>query len=216
MDNKQNNKNDNNNSNGFFDKNPIIVFVIFSVVTIMAFKSFFPSDDMSVNSGQPAYGQSVSKNVAYSDIKKLINNGEIEYVGIGDTNIKAISKPVGGTVTTYRARKVGNDVKGYRDFREVLQRPDIDIVHIATPPHWHGIMSVMAAEAGKDVWCEKPMTRTIGEGKRVVEAMKQHGRMFRLNTWFRFKDNFYGMGTPVKKLKKVVDCRRGGAREATA
>lgn len=109
MDNQQNNKNDNNNSNGFFDKNPIVVFVIFSIVTIMAFKSFFPSDDMSVNNGQPAYGKSVNKNVAYSDIKKLINNGEIEYVGIGDTNIKAISKPSGGMVTTYRARKVGND-----------------------------------------------------------------------------------------------------------
>ncbi len=101
--------------------------------------------------------------------------------------------------------KVGNSVKGYRDFREVLQRSDVDIVHIATPPHWHGIMSVMAAEAGKDVWCEKPMTRTIGEGKRVVEAMKAHGRMFRLNTWFRFKSNFYGMRTPVKNLKKAVD-----------
>ncbi len=101
--------------------------------------------------------------------------------------------------------KVDKDVKGYRDFREVLARQDIDIIHIATPPHWHGIMSVMAAEAGKDVWCEKPMTRTIGEGKRVVEAMKVHGRMFRLNTWFRFKDNFYGMGTEVKNLKKIVD-----------
>jgi myo-inositol 2-dehydrogenase/D-chiro-inositol 1-dehydrogenase len=101
--------------------------------------------------------------------------------------------------------KVGKDVKGYRDFREVLQRPDIDIIHIATPPHWHALMSIMAAEAGKDVWCEKPMTRTIGEGKKVVEAMKVHGTMFRLNTWFRFKDNFYGMQTPVKKLKKVVD-----------
>lgn len=101
--------------------------------------------------------------------------------------------------------KVGKDVKGYRDFREVLQRPDIDIIHIATPPHWHALMSIMAAEAGKDIWCEKPMTRTIGEGKKVVEAMKVHGTMFRLNTWFRFKDNFYGMQTPVKKLKKVVD-----------
>ena len=101
--------------------------------------------------------------------------------------------------------KVGQFVKGHRDFREVLERPDVDIVHIATPPHWHGLMSVMAAEAGKDVWCEKPMTRTIGEGKRVVEAMRAHGRMFRLNTWFRFKDNFYGMGIPVAKIKKVVD-----------
>lgn len=102
-------------------------------------------------------------------------------------------------------KKVGSGVTGYRDFREVLQRPDVDIVHIVTPPHWHGLMSIMAAEAGKDVWCEKPMTRTIGEGKKVVEAMQLHGRMFRLNTWFRFKDNFYGMGTPVRKLKKVVD-----------
>lgn len=99
----------------------------------------------------------------------------------------------------------GGNVRGYSDFRELLAQPDIDIVHIATPPHWHGIMSVMAAQAGKDVWCEKPMTRTIGEGKRVVEAMEQYGRMFRLNTWFRFKDNFYGLGTAVKPLKKAVD-----------
>lgn len=102
-------------------------------------------------------------------------------------------------------QKVGQFVKGHRDFREVLDRKDVDIVHIATPPHWHGLMSIMAAQAGKDVWCEKPMTRTIGEGKRVVEAMQAHGRMFRLNTWFRFKDNFYGMGIPVRKIKKLVD-----------
>jgi len=94
--------------------------------------------------------------------------------------------------------------KTYSDYRELLLDPSIDIVHIATPPHWHGIMSVDAAKAGKDVWCEKPMTRTIGEGLRVREAMAQHGRMFRLNTWFRFADNFYGMGTTVEPIKKLV------------
>ena len=99
----------------------------------------------------------------------------------------------------------GSGVRAYPDFRELLAQPDIDVVHIATPPHWHGVMSVMAAQAGKDVWCEKPMTRTIGEGKRVVQAMEQYSRMFRLNTWFRFTDNFYGMGTTVKPLKKLVD-----------
>jgi hypothetical protein len=66
-------------------------------------------------------------------------------------------------------------------------------------------MAIEAARAGKDIWCEKPMTRTIGEGKRVVEAVKQYGRMFRLNTWFRFEENFYGMNTTVKPLKKVVE-----------
>ena len=49
------------------------------------------------------------------------------------------------------------------------------------------------------------MTRTIGEGKRLVEAVQQHGRIFRLNTWFRFESNFYGMNTPVKPIKKLVD-----------
>lgn len=100
---------------------------------------------------------------------------------------------------------VGDDVTGYRDFREVLDRPDIDVIHIATPPHWHGLMAIAAAEAGKDIWCEKPMTRTIAEGERVVDAVRRNGRIFRLNTWFRFQSNFYGFGTTVEPIKKVVD-----------
>ena len=101
----------------------------------------------------------------------------------------------------------GPGVRGYRDFRAVLARTDIDIVHIATPPHWHGLLSAAAAEAGKDIWCEKPMTRTIGEGRKVVEAVQRNGRIFRINTWFRFTDRFYGFGTTVKPIKKVVQHR---------
>lgn len=99
---------------------------------------------------------------------------------------------------------VGPGVQGYKDFREVLERPDIDIVHIVTPPHWHALISVTAAEAGKDIWCEKPMTRTIGEGIKVVEAVRRHSRIFRVNTWFRFQDDFYELGMPVKPVKKAV------------
>lgn len=97
------------------------------------------------------------------------------------------------------------ELKSYHDFRDLINDPNIDVVHIATPPHWHGLMSVAAAKAGKDIWCEKPMTRTIGEGKAVVEAVRRYNRIFRLNTWFRFKDTFYGLGTTVKPLKKLVD-----------
>ena len=93
----------------------------------------------------------------------------------------------------------------YHDFRDLIHDPNVDVVHIATPPHWHALMSVEAAKAGKDIWCEKPMTRTIGEGKRVMEAVKQNNRIFRLNTWFRFTDTFYGLGTTVEPLKKLVD-----------
>ena len=98
----------------------------------------------------------------------------------------------------------GSGVKGYRDFREVLSRPDIDVIHIATPPHWHALISIAAAEGGKDIWCEKPMTRTIGEGRAVVDAVREYGRIFRVNTWFRFEDVFYDFDTPVKPIKKVV------------
>lgn len=101
-------------------------------------------------------------------------------------------------------KKVDSDVEGYKDFREVLERPDIDIIHLATPPHWHGLMAVAAAQAGKDIWCEKPMTRTIGEGQKVVEAVRNYGSIFRLNTWFRFQGDFYGFNTTVAPIKKLV------------
>ena len=103
------------------------------------------------------------------------------------------------------ADSIGGGVKTFHDHRELVNLPEVDIVHIATPPHWHGIMAVDAAKAGKDIWCEKPMKRTIGEGKIVREAVAQYGRMFRLNTWFRFEDNFYQMNTTVKPIKKLVE-----------
>ena len=106
---------------------------------------------------------------------------------------------------TQGKKRFNEDLKAYDDFRDLISDPNVDIVHIATPPHWHALMSIAAAKAGKDIWCEKPMTRTIGEGKAVVEAVKRYNRIFRLNTWFRFKDTFYGLGTTVQPLKKLVD-----------
>ena len=96
------------------------------------------------------------------------------------------------------------DVKGYADFQEVIARKDVDIVHVATPPHWHAYMSIAAAKAGKDVWCEKPMSRTIGEGIAMVKAVEEQERIFRLNTWFRFRGNYYGLGRPAAEAWKVV------------
>ena len=104
------------------------------------------------------------------------------------------------------AKKAGwGKIKAYRNFVELLADPGVDIAHICTPPHWHGVQSVMAAAAGKDIWCEKPMTRTVGEGKRVMEFVKAKKRMFRLNTWFRFQGTFYGFGTTVKPIRQIVE-----------
>ncbi|GAG01853.1 unnamed protein product, partial [marine sediment metagenome] len=74
----------------------------------------------------------------------------------------------------------------YTDFRRVLERKDIDVVAIATPPHWHALISIAAMEAGKDVLCEKPMTRFIAEGRAVVEAQNRYKRIFQLGTYGRF------------------------------
>ncbi len=128
----------------------------------------------------------------------------MNHIPYGGTRVVAICD-VDRRHLSAAAAKIGGGVKTFADYRELITLPEVDIVHIATPPHWHGVMAVDAARAGKDIWCEKPMTRTIGEGKRVAEAVKQHGRMFRLNTWFRFDDNFYGMQTTVKPIKKLVE-----------
>ena len=74
----------------------------------------------------------------------------------------------------------------YTDFRRVVERKDIDIVAIATPPHWHALISIAAMQAGKDVLCEKPMTRFIAEGRAVVNAAKRYGRIFQIGTYGRF------------------------------
>lgn len=110
MNNKQQNNNNNNggNNNNFFNNNPLLVFVIFSIVTIFAFKAIFPEDQMGSNGSNSqvqAFGSSKNKTIAYSDLKKLISSGSIEYVGIGNTQIRAISKSA-GQVTAYTARRV--------------------------------------------------------------------------------------------------------------
>ena len=128
------------------------------------------------------------------------SNKDCRLVAVCDVDRKHLESAV-----ALGQKKFGETLEAYSDFRRLITDPNIDIVHIATPPHWHGIMAVEAAKAGKDIWCEKPMTRTIGEGKRVAEAVRRNNRIFRLNTWFRFKDTFYGLGTTVEPLKKLID-----------
>jgi cell division protease FtsH len=102
-----NNQNDNKNNNNFFNNNPLLVFVLFSIVTIMAFKALFPENQAgSSNSNMQAYGKSKNKTVPYSELKKLIPSGQIEYVGIGNTQVKAVSKGSNGEIITYSARRI--------------------------------------------------------------------------------------------------------------
>ena len=156
----------------------------------------------------PAWVLGGKNHIAPSDqlTKAIIGVGSMGrgHAGYEGTRVVAICDIDANHLETSK-NSIDYRVKVYHDYRELLLDPGIDIVHIATPPHWHGVMSVDAAKAGKDIWCEKPMTRTIGEGIRVKEAVAQYGRIFRLNTWFRFRGNFYGMGTTVEPIKKLVN-----------
>ena len=82
------------------------------------------------------------------------------------------------------------DCKTYKDFRELLARKDIDAVCISTPDHWHSIPAILAAQAKKDIFCEKPLSHTLAEGIAMVEAVQQNQRIWQTGSWQRSVLNF--------------------------
>lgn len=109
--------------------------------------------------------------------------------------------------------------KGYKDLQtsahaeEILANPDVDVVCIATPDHWHAALAIEAMKAGKDVYVEKPMTLTIEEGKAVIEAQKKYGRVLQVGSqqrssiYFRMAVNLVRNGM-IGDVKEVY-CRLG-------
>ena len=100
------------------------------------------------------------------------------------------------------ARRKNPKAKTYNDFRRLLENPDVDLVAIATPPHWHALISIAAAEAGKDVLCEKPMTRFIAEGRAVVEAFERYKRVFQIGTFGRFGASKSSTSRTIHKIMR--------------
>jgi Oxidoreductase family, C-terminal alpha/beta domain/Oxidoreductase family, NAD-binding Rossmann fold len=108
--------------------------------------------------------------------------------------------------------------EAYIDFRNVLDRGDIDAVLIATPAHWHATMAVMAAEAGKDIYCEKPTAVTVRESRAVLEAVRRYGRIYQAGTQQRseYAGVFrraaeYVLSGRLGRLKEIYAYRDGGA-----
>ncbi len=80
--------------------------------------------------------------------------------------------------------------QAYTDFRDLLARPDLDGVVIATPDHWHAAIGILAAKAGKDIYCEKPLTQTIHEARALVKAVRRHRRVFQVGSMQRSSREF--------------------------
>lgn len=86
--------------------------------------------------------------------------------------------------------KTGGKAAGYSDFRKLLERRDIDAVVIATPPHWHALTSIYALQAGKDVYCEKPLFLKPEEGRAMLKAARDNRRVTQVGTQVHSSDNF--------------------------
>src|SRR5258708_18609603 len=128
--------------------------------------------------------------------RKLAANDKVQIaligaggMGTGDTGssissgakLVAVSDVYEGRLT--RAKEVwGNDLFASRDYREVLARPEVDAVIIATPDHWHQKISIDAMNAGKDVYCEKPMVQRLEDGPSVMETARKTGRIMQVGS----------------------------------
>ncbi len=103
----------------------------------------------------------------------------------------------------------GKKPDAYQDYRKVLDRKDIDAVMIATPDHWHTKIAVEAMLAGKDVYCEKPLTLTIDEGKLIEKIVKQTGRVFQVGTMQRTEsDQLFLKAVALVKLGRIGTVQR--------
>ncbi len=98
-----------------------------------------------------------------------------------DAEIVAVSDVYSPKMDEWAAKLEG-DVAKHGDFRKMIERDDIDAIVIATPDHWHAIQTIMACDAGKDVYVEKPLSMTIHEGRRMVEAARRNNRIVQVGT----------------------------------
>lgn len=126
------------------------------------------------------------------------------FAGLDDVEIAAVcdvdATHLQGTIDRVGTLRPGRKVDGYRDLRELLARDDIDAVTIATPDHWHALAAILAFEAGKDVYGEKPLCHSVAESHAMVRARKRHDRVFQLGTQIHAEENYH----------RVVDIVRSG------
>jgi predicted dehydrogenase len=168
------------------------------VAATVSLPTFVPSSVLGANgatapSNQITIGQVGFGWIGGSHLSTLLGRGDVRYVAACDVNGKKLAEVQQKIAATYRrdgAQGGGSGCATYGDFRDMLMRDDMDAVVIATPDHWHALISIHAARAGKDIYCEKPLTLTVREARAVVGAVRQYDRVFQ--TGSQQRSNVFG------------------------
>lgn len=187
-----------------FIRNSALVAGTFTIVPRSVLGKGFVAPSDKINLGVIGLGK---KGVSLS--KDFLRNTQVQIVAgaeVWDTKRKAFEAKVQEFYAEERGVGSFKGVKTYLDYQEMLARPDIDAVIVATPDHWHAIQSVDTMNAGKDLYCEKPMTLTIDGGKKMVKAAKKNNTVVQVGSMQRSWDKF-------KKAQEVVSSGKLGQIE---
>jgi len=124
------------------------------------------------------------------DTRALMSQPEVQYIAVSDVDAKHRAAGAQMLIEHYKKRDDADvAIDQYNDFRELLERKDLDAVMIATPDFSHAVISLAAAKAGKDIYCEKPLANSIPEGRAVVNAVRRYDRVLQTGSHERSRDN---------------------------
>ena len=165
-----------------------------TIVAAFSMPYFVPSSVFGVNAPSNRINIACigTGNQGFNNLKGFMHNEDVRIVAACDVNTASYGyktanqycgrEPARQLVDEYYAGKTRSGrykgCRAYNDFRDVLGRNDVDAVVITVPDHWHAVMSNMAARAGKDIYCEKPMTITVNEGRSMIETARRYRIVF--------------------------------------
>ncbi|MHC4288279.1 MAG: Gfo/Idh/MocA family protein [Planctomycetota bacterium] len=125
--------------------------------------------------------------------RNMLSRKDVFVHSVCDVDRNRLDKAVKQANDNYGQKSAGgafNGTKGYHEYEEICGNPDIDAVMVLTPDHWHAMISLAAIKNGKDVYCQKPMTLTIAEGRLLSDACKQYGAIFQVGSQQRSESAF--------------------------
>lgn len=136
------------------------------------------------------------RNQGTGNLKAILRRSDAEVAGLCDVDSEVLAR-----AAALVAEQIGSSVPSCSDYREMLDRADIDAVLITTPDHWHALPTVDACRAGKDVYCEKPLSLTVAEGRAMVDAARTHERIVQTGSQQRSSDEFRKAAEAIRNGK---------------